>query len=105
MSQRGSSPSSPAPKGWRAKLDKKKLADAGMSALVGGLKGAKAVLDTTAIPGASAVFSVILACIDDAQVRLISYFFLSVTDSYRLAESIQKCGYSAGRPGTSRGHP
>lgn len=51
-----------------SKIDKKRLVDAGMATLIAGLQGAKAVLDTTSIPGASAVFSIILTCIDEAQV-------------------------------------
>lgn len=46
-------------KGKLTSIEKTKLADAGISALVAGLRGAKAVLDTTSIPGASAVFSVV----------------------------------------------
>lgn len=72
MSQRPGSPSTSAIKGMFTKFDKKKAADAGTAALVAGLKGVKAVLDTSSIPGASAVFSVILACIDEQQVSWIS---------------------------------
>lgn len=68
-----------------AKVDQKKVADAGMAALVAGLKGAKAVLDTTSIPGASTVFSVILSCIDEAQVGHNPKLTIMCAADYRVA--------------------
>lgn len=68
-----------APKRGSTKIDKKKPTDAGLAALVTGLKGAKAVLDTASIPGASAIFSIILSCIEEAQVRMVFNLFHSVT--------------------------
>lgn len=75
MSQEADATSNPPPKGG---IDKGMLADAGLAALVFGLKAAKAILETSSIPGASAVFSAIIDCIDEAQVSHVVSFYLCV---------------------------